>query len=107
FIQAEDGIRDLTVTGVQTCALPISQEIAPPIRVRALRSAFLVFGDTLLLSGRMALLFQPTFDSRLAPSLFSEPLTCIFRSASLEIGRASCRERGWIAVGVGAVNCRW
>src|SRR6266567_7837139 len=24
FVQAEDGIRDLTVTGVQTCALPIS-----------------------------------------------------------------------------------
>src|SRR2546427_9214534 len=24
FFQAEDGIRDLTVTGVQTCALPIS-----------------------------------------------------------------------------------
>src|SRR2546430_13344117 len=23
FLQAEDGIRDLTVTGVQTCALPI------------------------------------------------------------------------------------
>src|SRR2546430_10986365 len=23
FFQAEDGIRDLTVTGVQTCALPI------------------------------------------------------------------------------------
>src|SRR5688572_33355437 len=28
FFQAEDGIRDLTVTGVQTCALPISSE--PP-----------------------------------------------------------------------------
>src|SRR2546430_12110442 len=28
FFQAEDGIRDLTVTGVQTCALPIS----PPSR---------------------------------------------------------------------------
>src|SRR5205085_3629622 len=27
FFQAEDGIRDLTVTGVQTCALPI---LAPP-----------------------------------------------------------------------------
>src|SRR5256886_5072017 len=27
FFQAEDGIRDLTVTGVQTCALPIC---APP-----------------------------------------------------------------------------
>src|SRR5207245_6764137 len=24
FLQAEDGIRDATVTGVQTCALPIS-----------------------------------------------------------------------------------
>src|SRR5207248_7660604 len=26
FFQAEDGIRDRTVTGVQTCALPISPE---------------------------------------------------------------------------------
>src|SRR5256886_8911295 len=26
FFQAEDGIRDLTVTGVQTCALPISPD---------------------------------------------------------------------------------
>src|SRR2546427_8312651 len=26
FFQAEDGIRDLTVTGVQTCALPISKQ---------------------------------------------------------------------------------
>src|SRR2546430_12335006 len=25
--QAEDGIRDLTVTGVQTCALPISETV--------------------------------------------------------------------------------
>src|SRR3990167_10395910 len=28
FFQGEDGIRDLTVTGVQTCALPISQVLA-------------------------------------------------------------------------------
>src|SRR2546430_4491718 len=28
FFQAEDGIRDLTVTGVQTCALPISSRQA-------------------------------------------------------------------------------
>src|SRR2546430_1319470 len=27
FFQAEDGIRDLTVTGVQTCALPIFVEV--------------------------------------------------------------------------------
>src|SRR3712207_9148917 len=30
FFQAEDGIRDIGVTGVQTCALPISEE-APVI----------------------------------------------------------------------------
>src|SRR5256886_13736300 len=28
FFQAEDGIRDLTVTGVQTCALPISLHLS-------------------------------------------------------------------------------
>src|SRR2546430_14989994 len=28
FFQAEDGIRDLTVTGVQTCALPILSDSA-------------------------------------------------------------------------------
>src|SRR5256886_7349866 len=28
FFQAEDGIRDLTVTGVQTCALPIFGAVA-------------------------------------------------------------------------------
>src|SRR2546430_4263537 len=30
FFQAEDGIRDLTVTGVQTCALPIF-DISPEL----------------------------------------------------------------------------
>src|SRR2546430_1746623 len=30
FFQAEDGIRDLTVTGVQTCALPISSDAMAP-----------------------------------------------------------------------------
>src|SRR5207302_3427702 len=32
FFQAEDGIRDFHVTGVQTCALPISEH-APPMDV--------------------------------------------------------------------------
>src|SRR5206468_2508902 len=40
FFQAEDGIRDLIVTGVQTCALPICFE-----RERGLR-ALLNFGHT-------------------------------------------------------------
>src|SRR2546429_5753367 len=30
FFQAEDGIRDVAVTGVQTCALPISTPISWP-----------------------------------------------------------------------------
>src|SRR3989441_8419881 len=29
FFQAEDGIRDKLVTGVQTCALPISKQLVP------------------------------------------------------------------------------
>src|SRR6267143_4523357 len=37
FFQAEDGIRDGTVTGVQTCALPISFE--PQSRTRSVSSA--------------------------------------------------------------------
>src|SRR2546430_13608694 len=36
FFQAEDGIRDLTVTGVQTCALPIWVLF---VRVRGARAA--------------------------------------------------------------------
>src|SRR5688572_31947341 len=45
FFQAEDGIRDLTVTGVQTCALPISPAVssaadaASPNACRARRSS--------------------------------------------------------------------
>src|SRR2546430_6810190 len=33
FFQAEDGIRDLTVTGVQTCALPISPNALQQLQV--------------------------------------------------------------------------
>src|SRR2546430_9164790 len=32
FFQAEDGIRDLTVTGVQTCALPISANLTQSVQ---------------------------------------------------------------------------
>src|SRR3990167_5883025 len=35
FLQAEDGIRDLTVTGVQTCALPISMCPRSALKIRA------------------------------------------------------------------------
>src|SRR5256885_3936780 len=39
FFQAEDGIRDYKVTGVQTCALPIFRDaVRPPARLRHLRA---------------------------------------------------------------------
>src|SRR2546429_3364346 len=51
FFQAEDGIRDVAVTGVQTCALPISfqcsHEVGPvlehtlkPVGEQAVRAVF-------------------------------------------------------------------
>src|SRR5207253_4958202 len=39
FFQAEDGIRGGHVTGVQTCALPISTELKEGLNVRFLRAA--------------------------------------------------------------------
>src|SRR2546430_11017591 len=40
FFQAEDGIRDLTVTGVQTCALPIFHpDLVARLSVEAAKSA--------------------------------------------------------------------
>src|SRR5256886_11365719 len=48
FFQAEDGIRDLTVTGVQTCALPIWLALqGPPLDalVRAVRHRALATRD--------------------------------------------------------------
>src|SRR2546422_2418138 len=46
FFQAEDGIRDVAVTGVQTCALPIYQRIeiyhgpTPPVKREEIKRAF-------------------------------------------------------------------
>src|SRR5256884_1249468 len=37
FFQAEDGIRDVAVTGVQTCALPICARLVQRLLVLALR----------------------------------------------------------------------
>src|SRR5688572_32355928 len=39
FFQAEDGIRDLTVTGVQTCALPICSTTREPVCQSVARAA--------------------------------------------------------------------
>src|SRR5205085_7247930 len=57
---AEDGIRDLTVTGVQTCALPISRDRA------ALRPLEVGLGDPGVLEHRDALLADVEGDEELA-----------------------------------------
>src|SRR5260370_37265379 len=46
FFQAEDGIRDSSVTGVQTCALPISRCCAiAPVRVRSVAAVSSMMGS--------------------------------------------------------------
>src|SRR5205085_5639511 len=103
--QAEDGIRDLTVTGVQTCALPISSEAttwkeglaAPPPAAPAK-----------LCMGSSHARHLPTHGSmptrrRIRVALWHNIVLC---EALLfgEIGRASCRERVEVLVGSWAVK---
>src|SRR5437667_7568694 len=56
FFQAEDGIRDRDVTGVQTCALPISEELSAKARagVGALNQSGNICNDETFLIGRSA-----------------------------------------------------
>src|SRR3712207_7884955 len=83
FFQAEDGIRDIGVTGVQTCALPISVEDLGPAAEGGKRDEQLGGG-----------LGQPEPASiglerdEVAPRQVLEQV-----GAPLEIGRASWRER--------------
>src|SRR2546430_12029543 len=69
FFQAEDGIRDLTVTGVQPCALPISASVRRLIRdgvdvplanlfVHATRSPYAAEGKDRARSASEAFLFR-------------------------------------------------
>src|SRR2546430_4122987 len=85
FFQAEDGIRDLTVTGVQTCALPIlhratgggrggkHRELAPAEASDRVRRAALRLEDLPGVRDRYGWRRE--------------------RRGMAEIGRASCRER--------------
>src|SRR3712207_5700549 len=50
FFQAEDGIRDIGVTGVQTCALPISLDAQGRRQAGQLAAVLPVFGPLELFS---------------------------------------------------------
>src|SRR2546430_6898129 len=85
FFQAEDGIRDLTVTGVQTCALPISDRGAQ--HRYAHQKAGRSFAQRgILLRGKVSEydLQEPECEANWSAER---------RYSWRQIGRASCRER--------------
>src|SRR5687767_15263934 len=97
FFQAEDGIRDKLVTGVQTCALPISLT-APtgPAYAGQLDRSLRDCGQPELADA----VVRP-----IAARTASEELRWLRGEAGRgEIGRASCRERVEISVVAGSVK---
>src|SRR5690606_40602725 len=95
FFQAEDGIRDFHVTGVQTCALPIwnCPATGPPLpgspRPAARSWPCAGYGASPRYS--LQLLWRHAPPARLPAA-----------DAAGEIGRASCRERveSWVVAAV-------
>src|SRR5690606_40508477 len=91
FFQAEDGIRDFHVTGVQTCALPIWERLLgfnPHVTVRR-HGANLAEYRPLI----ERLTNQPGVVSA-APLVEGPVLLERLAENGSKIGRASCRERG-------------
>src|SRR3989441_3575075 len=78
FFQAEDGIRDKLVTGVQTCALPIypaSQHSSPGERLRLSLWRRIILGDELVGSERGPARWCPHDPStKLLPRVLSDLL---------------------------------
>src|SRR5205807_4489114 len=94
FFQAEDGIRDYKVTGVQTCALPI-----------CMSSNLLVFTIRRFMAMIVIAYLIVTIVFFLAHASPYDPVQQILQQKytpqaaaqmrhEFEIGRASCRERG-------------
>src|SRR2546422_2986203 len=84
FFQAEDGIRDVAVTGVQTCALPISPALLKPLD----SSGFPVESSGFRSAGAAKI----GASVRTASAMASEGRASIGWIFP-QIGRASCRER--------------
>src|SRR5256884_5040446 len=71
FFQAEDGIRDVAVTGVQTCALPISKPAAAEARRK--RQALLSDGPGALMAHPRPASWQWPWNSANAQATASPP----------------------------------
>src|SRR5437762_3793743 len=91
LFRAEDSIRDTSVTGVQTCALPISIRRSTTLRTRRCVLCSLGVLVTITVSEPVQ---QLTGHDRRTVDPAGVTL--------VEIGRASCRERGTIA-GLGGI----
>src|SRR5206468_5384992 len=85
FFQAEDGIRDLIVTGVQTCALPI-------------------FARAVVFNGTANSYEYDGAGNRMSASRSGVVTRYVL---DRKIGRASCRERVWMSVAAGAWTETW
>src|SRR5437868_8842095 len=94
FFQAEDGIRDRNVTGVQTCALPISFGIDSVIELFS--AAVLLWRLRIEASGT-ATSEHVNFVERRAARLIGYSLYALIAYV-IQIGRASCRDRVLISV---------
>src|SRR5204862_5435828 len=106
FFQAEDGIRDLYVTGVQTCALPIST--GHYVASRALPGGGRALHRALDPARDQSYFLYATTAEQLDFLRFplGEMEKTETRALAKEIGRASCRERVWMAVGGGSLKRR-
>src|SRR5690606_40233362 len=95
FFQAEDGIRDFHVTGVQTCALPILPACLPSASRATPRSP----------AGRSkSRACSPAGISCARAACRGISATSTAASTLNEIGRASCRERGYIVEEAGCIK---
>src|SRR5437762_6798172 len=96
FFQAEDGIRDTSVTGVQTCALPIS----PARHQFNTQGAFR--GSCHPIFGGLAVDEKLASVSLLVGSFRTKAVTFFANEEKQpKIGRASCRERVEVQVSGG------
>src|SRR5437762_13169598 len=92
FFQAEDGIRDTSVTGVQTCALPIltmsPAQTPPSVRASAM-TAVRNANCVPACAGSHERMSSATNGAVPSPPQNGS-------NVAAEIGRASWRERGWL-----------